>query len=94
MTGVIVVGIVMLWFVVLLVLAWRGLDIDNKMHTRFIIGVITFIWVVVPLGLLLESAASAEQKPCAQYETRMMYNAATKTMMPAQFCVMQGEWVK
>lgn len=35
-----------------------------------------------------------EKGPCHQYETQMMYNAATKTMMPSRVCVLRGEWVE
>lgn len=31
--------------------------------------------------------------PCAAYETRMTYNAATKTPMPMRVCVERGEWI-
>lgn len=54
-------------------------------------------WSVV-LGsvfwLIVEADKADKAKgPCLQYETRMMFNAATKTMMPAKFCSLRGEWV-
>ena len=30
--------------------------------------------------------------PCVAYESRLTYNAATKTMMPMRVCVERGEW--
>ena len=45
-------------------------------------------------GVLHISSKESEKGPCHQYETQMMYNAATKTMMPSRVCVLRGEWVK
>ena len=45
-------------------------------------------------GLVFNVATKSEAKgPCHQYETKLMYNAATKTMMPSRVCVLRGEWV-
>ena len=33
-----------------------------------------------------------ERNPCALYESRPIYNSATKTMMPMRVCVERGEW--
>ena len=47
------------------------------------------------LGVVLHIAFKADEKgPCHKYETQMMYNSATKTMMPSRVCVLRGEWVK
>ena len=48
----------------------------------------------VVLGVVINaSTKEGEKGPCHQYETRLMYNAATKTMMPSRACVLRGEWV-
>ena len=57
---------------------------------RFAAGV-GFFLLVVTVWFVIQ--VSSNQAPCAQYETRLMYNASTKTMMPAQFCVQEGTWV-
>lgn len=50
---------------------------------------------IVILGVLINISLKENEKgPCHQYETQMMYNAATKTMMPSRVCVLRGEWVK
>ena len=50
---------------------------------------------IVILGVVLNISLKENEKgPCHQYETQMMYNAATKTMMPSRVCVLRGEWVK
>jgi high-affinity Fe2+/Pb2+ permease len=55
-------------------------------------------WIAGFLCLLLCSwglawVEEAElRNPCVQYESRMTYNAATKTMMPLRVCVERGEW--
>jgi len=51
--------------------------------------------VVVVLGVVINASIKEEEKgPCHQYETQLMYNAATKTMMPSRVCVLRGEWVE
>lgn len=51
--------------------------------------------VTVMLGVVISaSIKEGEKGPCHQYETRLMYNAATKTMMPSRACVLRGEWVE
>lgn len=32
--------------------------------------------------------------PCFKWQTQLMPNAATKTMMPSRVCVLRGEWVE
>jgi hypothetical protein len=49
---------------------------------------------VVMLALVINGLAEYEQEnPCVEYESRLTYNAATKTMMPMRVCVLRGEWV-
>lgn len=51
--------------------------------------------VTVVLGVVINaSIKESEEGPCHQYETRLMYNVATKTMMPSRVCVLRGEWVE
>lgn len=87
MIGIIVVGVFFLWAFSLFWMLVKAVDNESWYW-----GACFFVALVVPLGLALDFAS--DEGPCAQYETRMMYNAATKTMMPAEFCVMRGEWVK
>jgi hypothetical protein len=50
-------------------------------------------FAVVMLAFALNAAAKHEQEnPCVTYESRLTYNAATKTMMPMRVCVERGEW--
>lgn len=51
--------------------------------------------VVVVLGVVINASIKEEEKgPCHQHETRLMHNAATKTVMPSRACVLRGEWVE
>ena len=51
--------------------------------------------IIAVLGVVLNVAIKESEKgPCHQWETRMMYNVATKTMMPSRVCVLRGEWVE
>ena len=57
-----------------------------------VLGVfIIFIWLLFTVGFAIN--LDKNSPPCLKYETQFMYNAATKTMMPAQFCSVEGEWV-
>jgi hypothetical protein len=75
-------------------LIWVWLLVKS-METRSL----TVSWVcggLCFLGAAWALAQSVEQEqtqPCAQYETRPQYNAATKTLMPMRVCVLRGEWV-
>ena len=58
-------------------------------------GSAAVVLVIVVLGVAINSAIKEDEKgSCHQYETRLMYNAATKTMMPSRVCVLRGEWVE
>ena len=58
-------------------------------------GAAALVLLVIVLGVAInEDKKQNEKGPCHQYETRMMYNSATKTMMPSRVCVLQGEWVE
>ena len=48
---------------------------------------------VVMLALVINGLAEYEREhPCVAYESRLTYNAATKTMMPMRVCVERGKW--
>lgn len=58
-------------------------------------GLVCAIVFVGGFGYLFQAMVDPNKKgPCAQYETQMHYNAATKTMRPARVCVLRGEWVE
>ena len=52
------------------------------------IGVLTLAWAI---SWAVDQEA---RNPCVEYESRMTYNAATKTMMPMRVCIERGEWVE
>lgn len=88
----IIIGI--LFLIVLLIATFKSLDwfmlsgIDD--WRAWASGAIA----VVMLAFALNAAAKHEQEhPCVTYESRLTYNAATKTMMPMRVCVERGEWV-
>lgn len=45
-------------------------------------------------GFIYLVSKEEDKGPCLRKETSMMYNAATKTMMPYTYCVERGEWIK
>lgn len=57
-------------------------------------------WVLGAVGVLMLAWAISwavdqeARNPCVEYESRMTYNAATKTMMPMRVCIERGEWVQ
>ena len=86
--GFMVVTLIIIWVGLFLwcFLAWIG-----ECGGRIISTALCVIVNSVLVGGLIEH----EQKnPCVQYEERMSYNAATKTMMPMRVCVERGEWVE
>lgn len=80
------VGAVALWCVA----AFAAIEADNK-----IVKILCALFCFLSLGWLAGQTAKNEaEHPCISYETRMTYNAATKTMMPLRVCTERGEWVK
>lgn len=69
---------------------WLGITALD--HPKVWAGVLAYLSLTigVPVGMVLEVGKS----PCHKYETQLMYNAATKTMMPSRVCVLRGEWVE
>ena len=77
---------------VLVLFIWLMLKVMNG-SIQAMIG--TVVLMVVILGGMINIPLKENKKgPCHQYETQMMYNAATKTVMPYRVCVLRGEWVK
>lgn len=59
---------------------------------RLLGGAMLFVALVFTIWGI--DTLSKNSPPCLEYETRLMFNAATKTMLPAQFCVREGVWKK
>jgi hypothetical protein len=73
-----------------LFITFRAMD-ELRWLSVWSIGSLLY-WSVMA-GLLFGYAVDLENKhPCAQYETRLIYNAAVKSMMPARVCVLRAEW--
>lgn len=66
---------------------------DAESMKEFLLGCLLTIGLLT-FTFWFADSISKDSPPCAQYETQMMYNAATKTIMPARFCAVEGEWVK
>ena len=89
----IIIGILMVivWFVAF-----------GKSMDRFVNNGATDLvaWVLGAVGVLMLAWAISwavdqeARNPCVEYESRMTYNAATKTMMPMRVCIERGEWVE
>lgn len=74
------------WFVVLAFLLWYAYD--NKIA---MVGVV--FWCTMAVFFLIYAGMEESKRgPCVEWQTQMMYNAATKMMQPAKFCVQRGEW--
>lgn len=74
------------WFAVTGFLLWYAYD--NK------IAMVGFVfWCGLGVFFLIYAGMEESKRgPCIEWQTQMVYNAATKTMMPAKFCVQRGEW--
>lgn len=77
---------------VLVLFIWLMVKVMNG-SVQAMVGTIALMIVVLG-GMINVSLKQNEKGPCHKYETQMMYNAATKTMMPSRVCVLRGEWVK
>jgi len=88
MTGFLISAIIVSVTVISIWLGARALEGD-RLAT---VGLCFILFII--FGLVLNSTIKSEAKgPCHKYETQMMYNVATKTMMPSRVCVLRGEWV-
>jgi len=76
-------------FMIWVWLFFKATETDS-FTVRWVCGSLCFLGVAWALAQLVEQE---QTQPCAQYETRSQYNAATKTMMPMRVCVLRGEWV-
>ena len=79
--------IVVGYFVVFFFLLSQSLY-DNKIA---MVGFVLWCGLVV-FFLLYSGMEESKRGQCVEWQTQMMYNAATKTMMTAKFCVQRGEW--
>lgn len=88
MTAFLISVIIVHVLVMLIWLGVRAMD-GNRLAAA---GVCFIIFII--LGLVINSVIKSESRgPCHKYETQMMYNTTTKTMMPSRVCVLRGEWV-
>ena len=84
---------------IILVIAW--LVLSGAVFIRFMdrgatdLTAWVFAWIVVWMSAWVINAMLEYERdnPCVAYESRLTYNAATKTMMPMRVCVERGEWV-
>lgn len=89
MTGFVIAAFAVAAAVILVWLALKAVDGSVRA------GAAAIGLVVVILGVMINaSIKEGKRGPCHQWETRLMYNAATKTMMPSRVCVLRGEWVE
>ena len=87
-------------FWILVVIVWfvaSGKSMDrfwNNGATDLVAWVLGAVGVLMLAWVLSLAAEQGDRNPCVEYESRMTYNAATKTMMPLRVCIERGEWVK
>lgn len=87
MTGFLISAIIMSNLIVLIWLSVKAIE-GSRLA---LVGVCSIVFLL--FGMLFNYAIKIEAKgPCHKYETQLMYNAATKTMMPSRVCVLRGEW--
>ena len=87
-------------FWILVVIAWfvaSGKSIDrfeNNGATDLVAWVLVAVGVLMLAWVFSFAVDRGARNPCVEYESRMTYNAATKTMMPMRVCIERGEWVE
>lgn len=85
-------AIATLHVVVLGCLVWLTVE---ALEGSVLAGAVAIGLVIVMLGAGINASIKEDEKgPCHQYETRMMYNTAAKTMMQSRACVLRGECVE
>ena len=89
MMGFVIATVVVTAFVVLMWLLVKTIE------GSLLAGAAAICMVIVVLGVAINAVMKDNEKgPCHQYETELMYNPTTKTMMPSRVCVLRGEWVE
>lgn len=89
MTGFVIAA---LFFAFMALIVWC---VVKAAEGSILSGAIGIIITIIFLGILINLSIEEDKKgPCHQYETRMMYNSATKSMAPSRVCILRGEWVK
>ena len=85
--------------VILLVIVWfvaTGKSMDRFVNygvtdlMAWALGAVAVLMLAWGINVGIEHE---RDNPCVAYESRLTYNAATKTMMPMRVCVERGEWV-
>ena len=77
------------WFVLVIATLIRFGDAGVTDIKAWVMGAVA-VWC---LAWFVNGAIEYEREhPCVTYESRLTYNAATKTMMPMRVCVERGEW--
>ena len=85
MTGVLVAaGLVGYGFAI-----FYALDAEDQ-TIRWGCRAVVFFGLAWAFQMGLENAQSG---PCLSWETRMYYNAPTRTMRPVRVCTSRGEWI-
>ena len=88
--AIMILGLMTIWFSAVggtIIYCLEG----NQLSLKVVFSVATFLFSAGLLSLVIETE---NKNPCLEYETTMMFNAATKTMMPIRSCKKRGEWVK
>lgn len=87
-------------FWILMVIVWcvlvgsgfiRFMDHGATDLKAWVLGAVAVLMLAWAISWAVDQEA---RNPCVEYESRMTYNAATKTMMPMRVCIERGEWVK
>lgn len=77
------------WFVLVIATLNRFFDEGVTDLKAWVLGAVAVVLLALALNAMVEYE---QENPCVTYESRLTYNAATKTMMPMRVCVERGEW--
>lgn len=92
MSGFLIAVAIVVWFAVI---AWAAFTASERhMNGKpWIAHAVTAAAVfTLGLGLAINAAAAEDGGPCLRYETGVMPTG--KTVVPYQYCVERGEWVR
>lgn len=89
--AIIIIGLIIACLGSVISTTWYWLE-GRRISLKIIFSVATFLFSVCLLSLVIKIKAESESS-CLEYETTMVFDAATKTIMPVRSCKKYVEWV-
>jgi membrane protein implicated in regulation of membrane protease activity len=87
--SILVVTAFVVWFGAILGCIVYASDVES-----IPVAILAIVIFILGMAFVMKMTTEEEKNhPCLKTETSMVYNPATKTVMPMQYCVERGTWV-